>query len=128
MLLSHRAVMRSLALSFAAASLLLACQTRPGVLSGEETSEGARRVVMSVTEAGFEPDTITVKASQPLELVITRKTDATCATEIIVDDPPVNQKLPLNETVTVRFTPTKAGELRFGCAMDKMIGGKIFVQ
>ena len=33
-----------------------------------------------------------------------------------------------NEAVTLRFTPSKSGELRYGCAMGKMISGVFVVQ
>jgi plastocyanin domain-containing protein len=83
---------------------------------------------MSVTLKGFEPANIAVKAGEPATLVITRKTDDTCATEIVIDEPKVNVKLPLNQPVTVTFTPTKTGTLKYGCAMNKMIGGVISVR
>jgi plastocyanin domain-containing protein len=83
---------------------------------------------LAVTVKGFEPANVAVKAGVPVTLVITRKTDDTCATEIIIDEPKVNVKLPLNEPVTVTFTPAKTGELKYGCAMNKMIGGVITVR
>jgi hypothetical protein len=33
-----------------------------------------------VTDKGFEPNNVTVKKGKPLHLVVTRKTDQTCAT------------------------------------------------
>jgi plastocyanin domain-containing protein len=36
--------------------------------------------------------------------------------------------LPLNKAVAVSFTPTKSGELRYGCAMDKMVGGVFVIE
>ena len=39
----------------------------------------------------------------------------------------VRAKLPLNQAVTVTFTPQKSGKLKYGCAMQKMIGGVITV-
>ena len=85
-------------------------------------------VEMQVTKAGFVPAEVKVKQGQPVALKITRTEQRTCATEIVIDEHNVNAKLPLNETVTVRFTPKKSGELKYGCAMDKMIGGVLFVQ
>jgi len=35
----------------------------------------------------------------------------------------IKTKLPLNKAVKVTFTPTKSGELKYGCGMNKMIGG-----
>src|SRR5688572_17895685 len=77
---------------------------------------------MVITEKGFEPQNLTVKAGEPVKLTITRKTETTCATEIVIDEYKVNTKLPLNQPVTVSFTPTKSGKLKYGCDMQKMIG------
>ncbi len=88
----------------------------------------ANKVTMSVTDKGFEPADLRVKSGEPVELTITRKTEDTCATEIVVDEYDIKTKLPLNEAVLVKFTPTKAGTLKYGCAMQKMLGGKIYVE
>lgn len=86
------------------------------------------RVEMSVTEEGFVPQNVRVKKGEPVTLLITRKVDGTCATEIVIDEHGINTKLPLNTQVTVTFTPTKSGTLKYGCAMQKMIGGVIKVE
>jgi plastocyanin domain-containing protein len=85
-------------------------------------------VTLTVTESGFEPTPVKVKAGQPLTLVVTRKTDATCATEIVVKDYGIHEKLPLGTPVTIRFTPEKTGELKYGCAMDQMVSGVLLVE
>lgn len=41
-----------------------------------------RRIAIEVTSKGFVPSTIHLKAGQPIVLVVTRKTDRTCAREI----------------------------------------------
>jgi len=95
----------------------------PPVPAGE-----ARKVVITVTEKGYEPSRIALRKGEPVELVITRTTDATCATELVLEEAGLDVKLPLNEAVTARFTPDKTGELRYGCAMGKMIAGVFAVQ
>lgn len=85
-------------------------------------------IEMSVTENGFEPADVKLKKGAPVTLVITRKTDKTCATEIVIDEHNINTKLPLNQAVTVSFTPNKGGQLRYGCAMEKMIGGVFTIE
>jgi len=86
------------------------------------------RIALSVTEKGFEPTPIRVEKGKPLTLVVTRKTDHTCATEITLPEYKIDQKLPLNQPVEITFTPEKAGELVYGCAMDHMISGVIQVR
>ena len=87
-----------------------------------------KTIEMSVTDKGFEPAVVKVKKGEPLTLVITRKTEKTCATEIVIDEEKISTKLPLNKAVTVSFTPKKAGDMKYGCAMGKMIGGVLKVQ
>jgi plastocyanin domain-containing protein len=83
---------------------------------------------ISLTESGFEPDHIKAKKGVPLKLVITRKTDQTCAKEIVIDEYKIREKLPLNTPVTITFTPDKTGQLRYGCAMNKMVSGVLTVE
>jgi len=85
------------------------------------------RVTVEVTQEGFVPKEIPAKAGQPITLVVTRKTDLTCAKQIVFADLGVEKELPLNEAVEVTVTPTKAGDLRFACGMD-MVAGKLVVQ
>lgn len=85
------------------------------------------RVEVAVTEEGFVPAEIPAKAGEAITLVVTRKTEATCAKEIIFADLGVEKELPLNQAVEVTVTPTKAGDLFFACSMD-MISGKLVVQ
>lgn len=85
------------------------------------------RVTVEVTQEGFVPKEIHAKVGQPITLVVTRKTDVTCAKQIVFADLGVEKELPMNEAVEVTVTPTKAGELRFACSMD-MIAGKLVVQ
>lgn len=114
-----RVVCSLLAVTLAIASI--ACSK-----SQDNAPAGAIR--MSVTEEGFEPARIKVKLNQPVNLLITRKTERTCATEIVIDEFGVHSDLPLNQAVTVTFTPTQTGEIKFGCGMDKMIGGVLSVE
>ena len=46
----------------------------------------ARSVEMSVTNKGFDPARIEVKKGEPVHLVVTRKTDGTCAKELVIKD------------------------------------------
>ena len=85
-------------------------------------------VRLQVTERGFEPGRVKVKRGEPLKLLVTRKTDATCAKELVLDEYGIDVKLPLDQEVTIAFTPKKSGELTYGCAMDKMISGVLSVE
>jgi plastocyanin domain-containing protein len=90
-------------------------------------SPAAHKVEMNVTDKGFEPDRIEVKKGEPVHLVVTRKTDATCATELVIEDENLRKKLPLNKAVAFDFTPKKAGEITYACGMG-MMSGTLVVQ
>ena len=92
--------------------------------------DSPRRIDISVTEAGFEPDNVTVKAGEDVTLAFTRKTDKTCATEVVVyfnDKEKVEKTLPLNQVVTVNAKFSKAGKLGYACGMN-MYKGVIVIQ
>jgi plastocyanin domain-containing protein len=82
---------------------------------------------VTVTDKGFEPSRLTVKAGTPVRLTFLRTAEKTCATEIVIKDHKVRRALPLNEPVTVEFTPAKTGDLTFTCGAD-MFKGTIVVQ
>lgn len=98
---------------------------KAGIAEGT-VKNGVRTVQMQVTEDGFVPAKVLAKKGEKLRLVITRKTDRTCATEIVIKDHGIDTKLPLDKPVTVELTPKKSGELKYACGMD-MIRGTIFV-
>jgi len=85
------------------------------------------RVAVEVTQEGFVPNEIHAKVGEPITLVVTRKTDLTCAKQFVFADFGVEKELPLDQPVEVTVTPTKAGDLGFACGMD-MVTGKLIVQ
>jgi plastocyanin domain-containing protein len=112
----------ALAAAFAVAALpAAATEAAPAAKPG-----AAKVIEMTVTSEGYVPDKIHVAKGEKVRLQITRKTDKTCATEIVIKDLGINQPLPLNKMVTVEFTPKKSGQLKYACGMD-MISGILFV-
>jgi plastocyanin domain-containing protein len=85
-----------------------------------------QHIELAVTENGFEPARVEVAANQPVTLVVTRKTEKTCAKELVLKEYNINQPLPMNEAVEITFTPTQSGDLTYACGMD-MIKGVIAV-
>lgn len=86
------------------------------------------RVELTVTELGFVPPAVRVHAGRPVTLVVTRTTDNTCATELVVPDAGLRVALPLHTPVTVRFVPPASGTLRYGCGMQMMVSGVLVVE
>jgi|MudIll2142460700_1097286.scaffolds.fasta_scaffold78222_2 hypothetical protein len=96
-----------------------------GIAEGT-VKNGVRTVEMAVTEDGFVPSKVKALKGEKLRLVVTRKTDRTCAKEIVVPSHGINQPLPLGKAVTVELTPRASGEIRYACGMD-MISGVVLV-
>jgi len=84
-------------------------------------------IAISLTEAGFVPANVTVERNQPVTLVVTRKTDQGCAKDFVMKSQGIDQALPLDQAVTISFTPKESGTLRYACAMD-MVAGTVTVK
>ena len=111
---------------------LLACSTgqaipRPESEAPAPSQPAAQRIEIAVEAAGFVPASHKVKVGKPVTLVVTRKIERTCATEIVIKAFGIKKDLPLNQAVEVTLTPTKVGSIRFACAMD-MIAGELVAQ
>jgi plastocyanin domain-containing protein len=96
-----------------------------GIAEGT-VKNGVRVVPVTVTDNGFEPSKIKANKGEKVRLVVTRKTNSTCAKEIVIKDHGINRPLPLDKAITVEFTPAKSGEIKYACGMD-MISGVVFV-
>ncbi len=89
----------------------------------QATGGGAQaRYQITADESGFHPDRVAVPANTRVTLVVTRTTDKTCATEVVIPSLHVNKKLPLNMAVEVTIPPSKKGEIGFACGMDMWKG------
>lgn len=91
-------------------------------------AEQRRQIELAVTDKGFEPTALKVRRGVPLTLTITRKTDATCATAIIVADYGIREELPRDRPVQIAFTPAKTGKLKYACSLGKAMGGVIIIE
>src|SRR5690242_3975586 len=83
---------------YLAALLVLALGFAPEVQAAPKAAP--QTISIEVTSDGFVPAAVTAKAGRPVKLVVTRKVERTCATEIVMKDLGVNQPLPLGKPVT----------------------------
>lgn len=94
-----------------------------GGLNAESANTAKDQVVeIQVTEKGFEPASTDVKAGTNVQVKITRKTNATCATQVKVQGKNIKKDLPLNEPVVISLGRVEKGEIRFACGMDMLTG------
>ena len=77
-----------------------------------------------MTDRGFEPARAEVPRGQAFTLVVMRKTDQTCAKEILI--PALNERrtLPLNQAVRIDVPKGVADTMSYVCGMH-MLGGAI---
>ncbi|HEY2923629.1 MAG TPA: cupredoxin domain-containing protein, partial [Candidatus Eisenbacteria bacterium] len=96
----------------AAVVVVLAAGCAP---KARQESSAPTRFEIAVTDAGFVPGTITVPAGKPVTLVVTRKTDQTCAKEIVFPDQGIRKPLPLNEAVEISLPASPGREVTYVC-------------
>lgn len=100
-----------------------------GTLGGTvQAKDVSQTIELAVTENGFEPKSIDVKPGTDVTLKVTRKTDSTCANQVQVPLKKIKVDLPLNKTVSVALGKLEKGEIRFGCGMNMMEGGRISIR
>lgn len=111
--------------------LLLCSLLFAGCSKHEEAKPAARAPYqIDVTEKGFEPADLAVPAGKPVTIVFDRKTDETCAKQIVLetgDGKKIEKDLPLNTPVEIAATFAKPGKLTYACGMN-MLKGTLTVQ
>ncbi len=85
------------------------------------------RVEVTVTAHGFEPSLVQVTHGQPVTMVVTRTTDMTCATEMVMPLHGIHMNLPLNQPMEVTFPCDWAGAMTYTCGMG-MVKGSIIAR
>jgi plastocyanin domain-containing protein len=111
----------------AAPALAEAPKAKPAAAKEPAAKPAARHVKVGVTEAGFEPNEIAAKPNETVVLDITRVTEETCATAIVVPDQQIKEKLPMNQEVAVTIHAPASGKVAFACPMN-MITGAVVVK
>lgn len=75
---------------------------------------------------GYEPASIRLKRGVRARVTFLRVSESTCATEVVFAEYGIRRELPLNQAVTISFTPRTTGEFVFTCGMN-MHRGKLIV-
>jgi cobalt-zinc-cadmium efflux system membrane fusion protein len=99
----------------------------PAPSSDGRSPEPAQTAKVVVSERGYEPAKVTLRAGTPARITFVRTTDKTCGTEVVFPSLNIKRALPLNEPVVIEFTPAKAGDIAFACGMN-MLKGVVVVQ
>lgn len=101
--------MKRILLACAAALLAVSSFTAAPASAAKPASKGAaQRISRERHGQGLRArETLPVKAGKPIVLVVTRKTDRTCATEVVMKSPAINVPLPLNKPVEIKLGAQK---------------------
>jgi cobalt-zinc-cadmium efflux system membrane fusion protein len=91
------------------------------------SGEAAQTAKVVVSEQGYEPATVSLRAGIHARITFVRTTDKTCGTEIVFPSLNIKRALPLNEPVVIEFTPARSGEITFVCGMN-MLHGSVVVR
>jgi plastocyanin domain-containing protein len=83
--------------------------------------DGVQEVHVTV-KGGYTPDTIVVRAGQPVRLQFYRDETADCSERVVFEAFGIDTALPAFQTTAVEFTPQEAGEYRFRCGMNMLKG------
>lgn len=95
---------------------------------GSHDKKSERKVKIEISENGFKPARIEAHKGENLILLVTRKTDKTCMTELKGLNGLKNLKLPLNKEVEFKVGKlSKTGDIQLLCGMD-MKAGVVSVQ
>lgn len=86
-----------------------------------------RSARIDITGHGFMPDRVAARAGERLDLTFVRRTDQTCATEVVVPSLNLRKALPLDTPVTIAVTADRGGPLAFTCGMN-MLHGTVVVR
>ena len=107
---------------------LLAAVLLTPAIAGAQSRKSARSQSAKVVigNYGYDPASIRLKRGVPAKVTFLRISESTCATEVVFAEYGIRRELPLNQAVTVTFTPRKAGEFAFTCGMN-MHRGKLIV-
>lgn len=91
-------------------------------LRSPSSSTDVQAVRILVTDKGFEPDRVSLRAGSPARLTFVRTSDKTCATEVVFPSLNIRRALPLNEPVAIELGPAQSGDVAFTCGMNMLKG------
>jgi plastocyanin domain-containing protein len=92
-----------------------------------EASDAPKADVVA-SEHGFTPSTLTLPTGGPGShhaVTFVRTSDKTCATEVVIPDMKIDEKLPLNQVIAVYVPTDTPRTLTFQCGMGMYKGSVV---
>lgn len=90
--------------------------------AGMQSAEDRQEAHVSVSDTSFDPSRLTLRVGVPARVTFTRTSEKTCATSVVFASLNLRKDLPLNQPVTIEFTPSRTGEIAFACGMNMLRG------
>jgi plastocyanin domain-containing protein len=87
-----------------------------------ESSSNTQKLKIVVSENGFEPNNLALKADIPAQITFQRVDEKNCAQEVLFTELGIRKQLPLGQEVLVEFTPSKNTNYEFTCGMGMLRG------
>ncbi len=87
-----------------------------------QSSEELQEATVTVSDTSFDPSRLTLRVGVPARVTFTRTSEKSCATSVVFGSLNIRKDLPLNQPVTIEFTPSRAGEIAFACGMNMLRG------
>lgn len=89
--------------------------------------DGGHGVDRILVAGGYTPDTVVVRAREPVRLIFHRQEHSPCSEEVIFPDQGVRASLEEQRDVAVDLPPSEPGEYEFHCGMG-MLRGRLVVR
>jgi plastocyanin domain-containing protein len=81
--------------------------------------------VTITVDGGYSPNTVRVKAGQPVRLLFDRRDSSSCSEEVVFPDFGVRRFLPTGQRTAIEVTPPAPGRYEFMCGMSMLRGALI---
>ncbi len=85
--------------------------------SAATTPPASAALEVVADEHGFTPSQVTLPVGSPGKIRFTRKSDKTCATEVVFPELGLRKVLPLDQAVEIEIPTSAARTLSFTCGM-----------
>ena len=95
--------------------------------AAQKRPQRQQTVRVQITKMGYEPGSFSLAHGVPARITFIRRTNDTCATEVVFPDYGIRRTLPLDQAVTIAITPRRAGTFTFACGMN-MHRGRMIVR
>jgi hypothetical protein len=101
---------------------VLGTPTPSAAVAYKTATDGVIEVPLTIANTQYEPSALSIPADKPVRLVINRKEDTACSSQIVFPQLGVTRSLKPNGTTVVNLPAAKAGTYTMTCGMGMMSG------